>query len=233
MAKEALSHDPRERLRVFLDAGLIPRVPTSWQLLQGQLEMVLYVVLPDANDAARYRGARFGHPVVRQPFLLREIGIDHLRIGHGLDASPEGLFKHLNFVLHVDYPVYDLQLIQTVPDGLERFRRYTREIEDGTTPERRRQRQLARDIVPDADQYRSKLIEPRGWIDRAARLDYPPDDLQPAYLRPEFSSLVGFMNYCAARLPESSRATPVHAMPGHLARLFLRRLRPESAPTTA
>jgi hypothetical protein len=220
-----LSRDPETRLRVFLEAGLIQRVPTRWQLLQGQLEMLLYVILPDANDGARYAGAPLGNPLIRQPFLLAEIGIDHLRAGHGLDASLEGLIKHLNFVLHVDYPVYDLQLLQTVPGGLEALRRVTTEIDQPRTMERRRQQWLADSIVPDADRYRRRLVEEGGWIDRAAALDYPPDSDQSAYLRPEFSSLVGFMNYCAVRLPESPRETPPLALPGHLASLFLCRLR--------
>ncbi len=229
-----LSRDPAVRLRVFLDAGLIRRVPTTWQLVQGQLEMLLYVVLPDANDGARYRGAPLGNPLLRQPFLLAEIGVDHLRAGHGLDASLEGIVKHLNFVLHVDYPVYDLQLVQTVPGGLEELRRYTRAIDEGRSLGRRRQRLLASAIVPEATAYRRRLIEPGGWIDRAARFDYPPDEDQPAYLRPEFSSLVGFMNYCAERLPASPRETPPTQMPRHLASLFLRRLsRDPAAPPGA
>src|SRR4051794_24437412 len=100
-----LSRDPAVRLAVFVDAGLIERVPTTWQLLQGQIEMAPYVMLPDAGDRARYAGARLGHPLLRTPIVLREVGANHLRIGHGLHNPAEVLFRHLNFVLHSGMPV--------------------------------------------------------------------------------------------------------------------------------
>ena len=218
-----ISRDPEVRLKVFVQAGLLDRVPTTWQLLQGQIEMAPYVMLPDAGDHERYAGARLGHPLLRTPIVLREIGPDHLRIGHGLHNSAESLYRHLNFVLHQGMPVYDLQLVQTVPDGLEELRRYTTEIEWGTTPERTRQRRRIDLVLPDASEYRRKFIERDGWIDRAARFEYDEDDTVAGFLRLEFTSLIRFVNYCARTFPAQRNEHRLRDVPWHLGGLFARR----------
>jgi hypothetical protein len=220
-----LSRDPAIRLKVFVDAGLIPRVPTPWQFVQGQLEMAPYVVMPDRGDGARYAGAPLSHPLLRTPIVFWEVGLDHLRIGHGLHNKAESLYRHLNIVQHQDMPVFDLQLVQTVPGGLAALRRYTEDIESGATPERARQRRRVDLVIPRASSYRQRLLAPGGWIDRAERMAYATPREVAGYLRPEFTSLVGFANYCAATFPAEPREMPFAAIPGHLARLAARRFR--------
>ncbi len=222
---EALSRDPHTRLGVFVDAGLIPQVPTRFQLLQGQLEMAPFVLLPDEGDAERYAGAPLGHPLLRTPLVFWEIGVDHMRIGHGLHAAAESLYRHLMFVWHEGMPAYDLQLIQTVPGGLETFRRYVQDIDSGATPERARQRKRIDLIIPQASDYRRRFLEPGGWIDQAVALDYPGEEEVASFLRPEFMSLIRFSNYCASTFPRQPLDISLGRLPGHLAELVSRRFR--------
>ena len=37
------------RLQVFRDAGLLPTIPTPWQIRQGEIEMTLFVISEDAT----------------------------------------------------------------------------------------------------------------------------------------------------------------------------------------
>ena len=221
----SLSRDPSVRLAVFVNAGLIPQVPTTFQLLQGQLEMAPFVLLPDAGDDDRYAGAPLGHPLLRTPLVFWEIGPDHLRIGHGLHAAAESLYRHLMFVFHEGMPAYDLQLIQTVPGGLATFREYVQDIDGARTPERARQRKRIDLVVPDAARYRRCFLEPGGWIDRAEALDYPGEAEVAAFLRPEFMSLIRFSNYCASTFPRQPLDLPMQRLPGHLFGLAARRFR--------
>jgi len=220
-----LSRDAAVRLSVFVEAGLIPQVPTPFQLLQGQLEMAPFVLLPDAGDDDRYAGAPLGHPLLRTPLVLWEVGPDHLRIGHGLHAEAESLYRHLMFVYHEGMPAYDLQLIQTVPGGLAAFRRYAQDIEDGRTPERARQRQRIDLVVPQASRYRQHFLEPGGWIDQAAAFDYPPLATAAAFLRPEFTQLTSFVDYCVDTFPASPSGQSPLEVAREMARLGTRRLR--------
>lgn len=219
---ERLSRDWTIRLKDFLDAGLIEAIPTDWQLLQGECEMAPYVVTPDSGDDARYYGAPMSHPVLRTPIVFGHIGWEHLRIGHGLHSSPLALFKHLTIVQHEGMPLYDIQLIQTVPDGLERFREYTQAVQDGKTAARRRERRLVDLVIPNAADYRRKFLEPDGWIDRAARFDYDPT---PVFIRPEFASLITFLNYCLHAYPPHKESMVLTERVGHIARLMSQRFR--------
>ena len=72
--KTKVSKDLSLRLGVFLERGLVKGVPTTWQLLLGQLEMAPYVVLPDAGDKARYNGARLASPLLRTPLIVSHSG---------------------------------------------------------------------------------------------------------------------------------------------------------------
>ncbi len=191
-----------ERLQTFRDSGLLPHTPTRFQRFLGQLEMVGYVISPDATDAERYSGAPLGGPLVRQPLSAALVGIDHFRVGDGLGASLGGLCRHLLFVFHQGMPNYDLQLIQTHPDGLETLRRFMEDAQTEQTPRGRRLSRAAGWIVPDSKDYREQFLRPGGWIDRAVRFDYDPPPSTDPSLRPEFNSLVRFLVYCHDHYPE-------------------------------
>ncbi|MCB9726931.1 MAG: hypothetical protein H6744_06325 [Deltaproteobacteria bacterium] len=224
------SHDPSVRLAVFVERGLIPRLPTAWQLFCAQVEMIPYVVMADDGDAARYAGAPLGHPLLRTPVVFSQVGRDHLRIGHGLHSTALGVFRHLSYVLHEGYPVYDLQLVQTHPDGLERLRRHLRDVEAATTRAAARERRLVDLVIPEASAYRRRFLEPGGWIDRAAAFDYPDPSALPPFIRHDFSSLVAFANYAADTFPERARDAPLRGVPAQLVRLAGRRFTRDAFP---
>ena len=192
------------RLQPFLDRKLIDRVPTRWQLIVGEVEMAPYVVLPDAGDEERYDGARFGHPLARTPIVLSQIGWEHFRIGHGLDASLGALIRHCGFVYHEGMPVYDLQLVQTHPHGLDRLRQAFETIESSASLRARKDRLMSGWVIPRASAYRRRYLDRDGFIERAARFDYPaPAD----FLRPEFFSVASFCNYCSSAIePDPPRS---------------------------
>ena len=184
--------------------------------------MAPYVYLPDDTDTVRYKGTAFGHPLLRTPIVLWNIGLDHLRVGSGLGAKPESVYRHLNFVYHHGMPAFDLQLAQTIPGGLDSLRQYTEEIEVGATRMRARQRRWIDRIVPNAPKYRREFLKADGWIDQAAALEYPRDSQIPSFQRREFTSLTRFANYCANAFPLRATDIPFYRLPQRLWKLATR-----------
>ncbi|MBL8786446.1 MAG: hypothetical protein JNJ59_16205 [Deltaproteobacteria bacterium] len=223
--KTPVSKDLSVRLAPFLERGLIGGIPTTWQLLLGQLEMAPYVVLPDAGDKRRYDGAPLGHPLTRTPIVISQIGWEHFRVGHGLLSSPETLELHLAYVFHEGMPTFDLQLVQTHADGLGRLRTLLTEIETGSTARGRHHRRMIDLVIPRASDYRRQFLEDGGWIDRAARFDYPGPDETATFLRPEFTQLTTFIDYCLTQLPKSPREAPALEVAAQVFALATRRLR--------
>jgi hypothetical protein len=213
------------RLQPFLEAGLLRRVPTPWQIWQGEIEMTPYVLSSDATAEETYDGAPLGHPLLRQPLLLSQIGLDHLRTGSALDVQLESLCAHLQLTHHRGMPVFDLQAVQTHPGGLARLRQAIEEIHTGSTARGRRRRRLARLILGRPDAYFERFLGADGWIARAERLDYPAASEEGNDLPREYYSLVGFLDYCAGAFPAAPRDLAWHRWPGHLVRLATRRLR--------
>lgn len=189
------------RLAIFRDAGLVHTIPTEWQLFLGQLEMAPYVVMPDAGDDARYAGAPLGHPLLRTPVVLSQIGLEHLRVGHGLHSSLVALLLHVAYVFHEGMPSYDLQLVQTHPGGLDALRRFLSDLDCAETAENRHHRRLIDLVVPNARSYREAFVAEGGFIDRAEAFDYPTAAEVAPFLRPEFTDLCRFVNYCATTFP--------------------------------
>ncbi|MFO0750725.1 MAG: hypothetical protein U1F43_34405 [Myxococcota bacterium] len=224
-AKTPVDLDLSKRLAVFFERGMLSVMPTTWQLLLGQIEMAPYVVMPDAGDVKRYEGALYGHPLIRTPIVISQIGLEHFRVGHGLHSSMEALERHIAYVYHEGMPVFDLQLVHTHPGGLERLRAFLQGIEDGATPEHVKHRRLASFIIPNAARYRRWFLEPGGWIDRAAAFDYPPPDTSAPFLRPEFTSLAAFVDYCARAFPAAPSDERWDKVALRLAGLATRRLR--------
>lgn len=188
------------RLRPFLDAGLLRAVPTAWQIRLGQIEMTPYVISTDATAEEGYRRG-FGHPLVRQPLVFSQVGLDHLRTGSALGARLESLCAHLQLTYHRGMPVFDLQAVQTHAGGLDRLAAAIEKIRAGATPAGQRRRAIARLILRDPDGYFDRFLGEGGWIARAARFDYATAAEGESRFPPEFFSLVGFLDHCAARFP--------------------------------
>lgn len=218
------------RMQCYVDRGWIPRLPTRWQRFQGQLEMAGYVVTPDPKDAERYADAPLGNPVLRQPLIISQIGFDHFRVGDGLGTPAAKLWLHLAFVYHLGMPLYDLQLLQTLPGGLEGLRRNMQETQDGTTATGRRRRRLIDLVIPQAAAYRQRFLEPGGYIDRAEAYDYPRAEDEAPCIRPEFLSVVNFLNHCARAYPAQISDVGYGRLGGHLAALATTRWRVGEMP---
>jgi hypothetical protein len=217
--------DLRQRLRVFLDAGLLTRLPTRWQLRQGELEMAPYVTSTDATAEEGYDGAPLGHPVLRQPLILSQVGPDHFRIGSALGCAAPSVCTHLQLTYHRGMPVFDLQVLQTHEDGLARLRRSLEELHAGGSPAAQRRLRIARLILKDAHAYHEQFLGEGGWIARAERFDYATPGAEGSAFPPEFFSLVAFLEHCASAFPATPGELGWRHLPAHLVRLAGRRFR--------
>lgn len=219
------SEEIERRIRPFLAAGLVARVPTPWQLVQGTIEMTPYVLSSDATAERRYAGTPFGHPILRQPLIFARVGLDHLRTGPALGAKPGSVCAHLHLTYHQGMPVFDLQVLQTHPDGLARLRARTEELLAGKTVRARRDNRLVALILPRADLYYREFLGTEGWIARAERFDYPSARAEGSSLPEEFFSLTGFLDHCANAFPAAPDAMPWPRRARHVVRLLGRRFR--------
>jgi hypothetical protein len=218
-------HELHARLRVFRDAGLLAQIPTLFQIHQGELEMAPYVTSTDATCEAGYAGAPLGHPVVRQPIVFSQVGLDHLRVGSALGAKLGSLCAHLQLTFHQGMPVFDLQAVMTHPGGLAHLRRGFEDLLTGATPHARRRRRIASLLFAAPDAYFARFLGDDGWIARAERLDFPSASEQGSAFPPEFFSLVGFLEHCAATFPARPGDLPASRWPAHLYALVSRRFR--------
>lgn len=188
--------DPREidrRLRTLESKGLIHVRPTRLQLLFGGFDMLRFVIEPAARDYYRQKGISFGfHQILRvldDPVSM----IDPT----GFLSDRDTIVGHVMQVVHLN-PVYDLQLIQMFPDGLEDFELQVEAMVDGTHP---RARTIGA-IVEDPG-YHARLLE---YVRRFRKdPDTPPLVRQEQTLRADarfaaaersFATLPGFLAYC-------------------------------------
>lgn len=214
-----------ERLQVFVDAGLLPRVPTRWQLLQGEIEMTPYVVSTDATAEEGYREHLASHPLVRQLRLFAHVGVDHLRTGSALGARLDSVCAHLILTFHRGMPVFDLQVVQTHERGLEQLSVAIDETLAGSSPIGRRRHKLGATLLRDHAGYLNAFLGDAGYIARAARFDYPTATDQGSAFPREFWSLVDLAAYCERTFPARPRDLALSRYPQHLARLASRRAR--------
>ncbi len=214
--------DLETRLAPLRNAGRLAELPTPWQLLQAELEMAPFVISIDVTDEPFYAGAPLRHPVVRQPFIFREVGWDHLRIGTGLRSGLLPICRHLILTVHRGMPVWDLQLVHTHADGLATLRRAIEDQLADESPTARRLNRLARRLMPDPRTYHQRFVGPDGWIAQAEALDYPTADQAGATLPPEYFSLVGFLEHAQTGFPARFADVAWHRWPGRLLRLPLR-----------
>jgi hypothetical protein len=185
------------RLRTLEARGLIASRPAAAQIFFGGLDMLRFVIEPASRDYYRQKGISFGfHQALRildDPVSM----IDPT----GFLSDRDTIVGHVMQVVHLN-PVYDLQLIQMFPDGLDDFERQVQAMVDGTHP---RHRTISA-IVEDAD-YHARLLD---YVRR-----YRADPHTPPLVRTEqtlradphfaaaertFATLPGFIDYCH-RLP--------------------------------
>jgi hypothetical protein len=185
------------RLQALQARGYIDRRPTRLQIFFGGLDMLRFVIEPASRDYYRQKGISFGfHQLLRwldDPVSLLD--------PTGFLSDRDTIVGHVMQVVHLN-PVYDLQLIQMFPDGLEDFQRQVEAMVDGTHP---RARTIGA-IVEDPG-YHVRLLEyvrrfrvdpdtpPPVRVEQTLRAD-------PAFAAAErqFATLPGFIEYCN-RLP--------------------------------
>jgi hypothetical protein len=190
------------RLARLEGRGMIDRRPTRLQILFGSLDMLRFVIEPASRDYYRARGIDFGfHQLLRaldDPCSL----IDPT----GFLSDRDTIIGHLMQVVHLN-PVYDLQLLQMFPDGLDALEQQLAQMRDGTHP---RARTIGA-IVEEAD-YHARLLD---YVRRYRRDPATPPLVRrdqtlradPAFAAAErtFATLPGFIAYCNA-LPRDARS---------------------------
>ena len=208
----------RRRLDELERKGFIDRQPGRWQILFGGLDMLRFVIEPAARDYYAQQGISFGfHQLLRvldDPVSM----IDPT----GFLSERDTIIGHVMQVVHLN-PVYDLQLLQMFPDGLDELEAQVAAMVAGTHPRHRTIGAIVEDPT-----YHARLLD---YVRRfRADPDTPPLVRQEQTLRSDpafaaaertFATLPGFVGYCN-RLPAdfatlARRLRSVSAFPVELA----------------
>lgn len=204
-----------ERLQRMKDRGLIEAVPNPVQLFVGSVDMVRFWISPAAADYYREQNISYAfHQVLRffdEPASLAD--------PVGFFSTADNIIGHLMQVVHAN-PVYDLQLLDAEPNGLDELCAQLRAMIDGTHP----RAQSIGAIVEEPDYHARLLAYVERWRnDRTV----PPILRSNVSASPElseleatFGSLTEAMRYFC-RLPRGLAAglrhvATVHAFPRHL-----------------
>lgn len=173
--------------------GYIRTRPTRWQITFGALDMLRFVIVPSARDYYEQRGIDFNfHQLLR--FLDDPVSIIDPT---GLLSQRDTIIGHLMQVVHLN-PVYDLELLQMFPEGLDELEHQVEQMVQGTHP---RARTIGA-IVEDPG-YHERLL---GYVRSYRRDRSTPDLVRESTLRSDrsyaaaerkFASLPGFIDYCA------------------------------------
>jgi len=188
------------RLHRLEERGYLDRRPAKTQIFFGGLDMLRFVIEPAARDYYAQKGISFGfHQLLRildDPVSM----IDPT----GFLSERDTIIGHLMQVTHLN-PVYDLQILDMFPDGLEELERQVEAMIAGSHP---RARTIGA-VVEDPD-YHRRLLD---FVRR-----YRADPTAPAPVRQEqtlrtdahfsaaeqtFATLPGFIGYCN-RLPSGA-----------------------------
>ena len=195
-------------LRLWLSAGELERRletleakgyararPTRLQLLFGGFDMLRFVIEPAAREYYRQQRISFAfHQCLRildDPVSM----IDPT----GLLSERDTITGHVMQVVHLN-PLFDLQLLELFPEGLERFERELEAMVAGSHP---RARTIAA-VVEDPDYHARLLAYVRRY--RVDPTTPPPvreqgalrDDPRFAAAERQFATLPGFLAYCNA-----------------------------------
>lgn len=176
--------------------GYVRRRPTRAQVVFGSLDMLRFVIVPSSRDYYEQRGISFGfHQLLR--FLDDPVSIVDPT---GLLSDRDTIMGHVMQVVHLN-PVYDLQLLEMFPDGLELFEREVEKMVDGTHP----RAATIGAIVEDPGYHRRLLEYVRAFRENRTTSDIVrPSRLRddPSYVAAEttFATLPGFVEYCC-KLP--------------------------------
>lgn len=191
----------RRRLEQLQARGYIEQIPSAAQLGVGGLDMLRYFISPGARSYYETRGINFTfHQVLR--FLDDPVSvIDPV----GLLSERDTIVGHLLQVVHAN-PLYDVQLLEMFPDGVDELERQIEAMLAGTHP----RQQTIGAIVEDPDYHRQLLDWLRAWRRDPdvpeMRRDSGEIQQDPDFILAEetFGTLPGFFWY-ANRLPADRR----------------------------
>lgn len=177
-------HLLEERIGFFVRHGYLKRVPTPWQVKVGWFAMLPVTLSESDRERERSRSTLMGQVPIRVPLQIlynpRQLFVDT-----GLTNRPEHIVRHVLSVYHEDaFLGYDLQVLQSHPNGLALLREEASKVVEGRTlwaPYLRR--------LVGWPGYHARLVE---LAEDAERFTYP----DPLDVDPRFASLVGFAEFC-------------------------------------
>lgn len=137
------------RLGKLRTLGYIGTDPNRTQLIFGSVDMFRFFIIPCAADYYRSKEITFAfHALLRfldDPASMMD--------PTGFMSHRDAIIGHLMQVTHAD-PIYDLQLLAAIDDGLDELERQILQILDGTHP---RSESIGA-IIEDPD-YHQRLLE--------------------------------------------------------------------------
>jgi hypothetical protein len=117
------------RLRRLQELGYIAEIPTRIQRIVGALDMLRFFIVPCAADYYRSKGINFYfHTLLR--FLDDPASIIDPT---GFNSTRDTIIGHVLQVVHAN-PDYDLQLLDSFPDGLHEMEAQVEALLAGTHP---------------------------------------------------------------------------------------------------
>ena len=184
------------------ERGLVPTVPTLWQIELGVLRMWHRLVFRSETigtcsvDAVRpgWRSRLLSWRVLRFPFLMWERAIAPWDMS-GLLSSPERIIRHLLGAHHDgDQFLYDFHLLDLHPGAVASLHRQTAAVVSGTSTEG----EWLRDLTV-FEGYHERLL--------AAVEGFVADEPMPAVAASDPDlTFTAWLRWCAAQ-PESPSAT--------------------------
>ncbi len=117
------------RLEHLRRLGWIDEIPTRLQRIVGAVDMLRFFIVPCAADYYRSKGINFYfHTLLR---LLDDPAsvVDPT----GFNSERDTIIGHVLQVVHAN-PDYDLQLLESFPDGLDAMESQLRAVMDGAHP---------------------------------------------------------------------------------------------------
>jgi len=118
-----------DRLNNLRELGYISGLPNRTQFVFGSLDMFRFFIIPCAADYYRSKNITFTfHALLRfldDPASMMD--------PTGFMSHRDAIIGHLMQVTHAD-PIYDLQLLAAIPDGLDELEKQLMQILDGTHP---------------------------------------------------------------------------------------------------
>ena len=129
LANYAFPDRIEERVRNLRNLGYIGARPNRTQLIFGSLDMFRFFIIPCAADYYRSKDISFVfHALLRfldDPASMMD--------PTGFLSHRDAIIGHLMQVTHAD-PIYDLQLLAAIPEGLEELEKQLLQMLDGTHP---------------------------------------------------------------------------------------------------